>query len=488
MKNVLQIILLFAFQATFSQTVSLQEIYTKTLDEKLKSFENNGRVLGNKYLNEKGDQILKTVIFNNSEITTNGSSISIIQGADKTSLNASILNPLTGTGAYQTYLKTGVFATGKDNIFNLYSENSWKNEIGLNVGLIIKLPGSVFSVKKESEKMRKQRLLYSDSIRFNKDMHYSDKNKEIIQKRLAIKKILELRSQWYENEKKEKYRLSYNQIKDSLDSENKELVEEIKKKGLLEVSDSIENIYQKFNSLTINNIKSTIEKELYEFDKKYDVTKGYRLHWFEISGSLANASLNIPNDSILENNELITDDLEKIKNYLKGSAGGSYNYSHNRNYIIFSQLGFKANWGSYLDSNLFEATPSLQFENNDYQLINEDEETLGLYRNVNKNFSTADFSGYISVFFMEKKNIGLFLNANHNALLIKPENTYFENNYSLIAGPLFRQVDKDNNTKAVFGIEIGFENTPYDVKAKDFFIARAKIGLPFNIYNKKSGK
>ena len=89
---------------------------------------------------------------------------------------------------------------------------------------------------------------------------------------------------------------------------------------------------------------------------------------------------------------------------------------------------------------------------------------------------------------MEKKNIGLFLNANHNALLIKPENTYFENNYSLIAGPLFRQVDKDNNTKAVFGIEIGFENTPYDVKAKDFFIARAKIGLPFNIYNKKSGK
>ena len=36
--------------------------------------------------------------------------------------------------------------------------------------------------------------------------------------------------------------------------------------------------------------------------------------------------------------------------------------------------------------------------------------------------------------------------------------------------------------------EIGFENTPYDVKAKDFFIARAKIGLPFNIYNKKSGK
>ena len=488
MKNVLQIILLFAFQATFSQTVSLQEIYTKTLDEKLKSFENNGRVLGNKYLNEKVDQILKTVIFNNSEITTNGSSISIIQGADKTLLNASILNPLTGTGAYQTYLKTGVFATGKDNIFNLYSENSWKNEIGLNVGLIIKLPGSVFSVKKESEKMRKQRLLYSDSIRFNKDMHYSDKNKEIIQKRLAIKKILELRSQWYENEKKEKYRLSYNQIKDSLDSENKELVEEIKKKGLLEVSDSIENIYQKFNSLTINNIKSTIEKELYEFDKKYDVTKGYRLHWFEISGSLANASLNIPNDSILENNELITDDLEKIKNYLKGSAGVSYNYSHNRNYIIFSQLGFKANWGSYLDSNLFEATPSLQFENNDYQLINEDEETLGLYRNVNKNFSTADFSGYISVFFMEKKNIGLFLNANHNALLIKPENTYFENNYSLIAGPLFRQVDKDNNTKAVFGIEIGFENTPYDVKAKDFFIARAKIGLPFNIYNKKSGK
>jgi len=524
MKNYCLPIVAFLFcQFYYSQVTKNQAEYTKNLKTELTRFESNDRVLGNKYLNEKIDIILKTVVFNNSDITTNGSSVSIIQGKDKTSLTASIVNPLTAVGSWQTFIKTGVYAKGKDNIFNFYSDESWKNETGLSVGFIIKAPGSVFYDSKKADGMHQKRILFADSIRTEKLQYFSRQNIKIIQQQKILAKIIELRTEWLKNDIDDK-ELSYEKIESTLKKEinndpnivecsklincsettgcpdnldcktppnYSELIKHIKKKGLLKVKDSIDKIYKKYNALEgmkEGDVAKKVKNELYEFDKKNDVTKGYRLHWFEISGSIGNSSLNIPNDSILTTTELATRNLKKMENNLKASAGASYNFAHNEEYIIFGQFGIKANTGDYLDSNLFQGKPQLKLVEEEYLLYNEDDESLGVYRNLDKSFSTADLNGYLSIFFTKKKNIGFFLNAKHNALIKRPENTYFKNNYSAIAGPLFRQVDKDNNTKAVFGIEVGYENAPYDLKAKEFFIARAKVGIPFNIYNKASKK
>jgi hypothetical protein len=516
------IVAFLSCQYMTAQLVDVQEKYTENLKQELAKFSESNRVVGDKYLNEKVDVILKNVIFNNSDITTTGSSVSIVQGEDKTSLTAAIVNPLSNLASLQTFLKAGVYAKGKDNIFNFYTDDSWKNEIGLNVGIILKMPGSVFFDGNKRKEINENRSLFADSIRTEKYKYFSEENIKIIQQKRILDSIISLRTKWINGAIEEKD-FSYDAIKkalqkslendptikncndllkcpkptgcpDILDCSNLpdygNLIDEIEKKGILRVKDSINGIYKKYNSLVgknENEIENLIKNELYQFDKKYDITEGYRLHWIAVEGSIGNSTLKIPNDSILTTQELSLYNLKKFDNNLTYNIGTNYNFTHNKNYLIFAQLGVKADFGDFLDSNLFTGKPSLELVEDEYILYNEDREFLGVYRNLDRTFSTANFNGYFSVFFTKKKNIGLFLSATHNALIRKPNRTYFQNNYSAIVGPLFRQVDKDNNTKAVFGIQVGYENTPYDLRAKDFFIARAKIGIPFNVYNKKTG-
>ncbi|MFV8282561.1 hypothetical protein ACNKXS_13510 [Christiangramia marina] len=122
--------------------------------------------------------------------------MSIVQGSDKANLTAVIINPLTTLGARQMFLRTGIYAKGKDDIFNLYSDESWKNEIGLNASLILKPEGSVFYDKTETAAIREKRILFADSIRAEKYKYFTQENIKIIQQRKILAKIIEIRTKW----------------------------------------------------------------------------------------------------------------------------------------------------------------------------------------------------------------------------------------------------------------------------------------------------
>ena len=86
-----------------------------------------------------------------------------------------------------------------------------------------------------------------------------------------------------------------------------------------------------------------------------------------------------------------------------------------------------------------------------------------------------------SFFFFKNKSIGLSLDFKHNYSIGKAsENPYFANNFSLLFGPIFRDLNKEGISKSSYGIEFGFEDSLYGTKIVDNFIARIRIGIPFN--------
>ena len=453
--------------------------YTDTLEIELAKYDKASQVIQPKLLNKKIMEVLKSVIFNNSELSTDASSFSFTQNEDKTSLTTSITTPLTTNidNKHQWFLKTGVFAKGESNVFKLYSEDSWQNGVGLNLGLVWKIEGSTFFTKDKATTTATIRRRYVDSLLMDKQLMTNDKLKKLERLEDELKTILANRQK------------NYAIYDDTTVFPNQELAQLIKEKGFPHVYDSINTALKKYKDLDYPNsgkIDSTIIDELVAIDTKLDPTYGYSLHWFDFNFALANATYNIPNDSIVEQTVLQAQGLNEFKRQAKYNFDVNYNYTRDGALgLSYATIGTGIKWGNFLDSNTLLESPTLTPSTFGYSLIDEDGNSLGNYADLSKTSSFGAFTGYASYFFNKNRTIGVAASGSFNYLIHKPNTTFFKNNYSLLAGPLFRNVDKDGANKGTFGIEIGFQNAPVHVKAKDYFIAQLKVGIPFTIYSKK---
>ena len=452
--------------------------YTDTMKTHLNEYDTSSQVIQSKLLNKKIKEILKSVIFNNSELSTDASSFSFTQNEDKTNITTSITTPITGDDdkISQWFLKTGVFAKGESNVFKLYSEDSWQNEVGFNLGFIWKTRGSTFFTAEKAKKINTKRLQYIDSLIVEKENWSSLKKKQLEKIKDDLDTILTRRSNPY---------TGYENIK----GHDKDLIALIKKQGFQNVYDSITTALKKYEEVNYpsnGKIKTRIIEELVAIDTKLDPTYGYSLHWLDLNFAVANATYNIPNDSIVEQSVLQPQGLKEFKRQAKYNIDANYNYTRDGAWgLSYATIGTGIQWGNFLDSNTLLESPLLNPSSFGYSLIDEDGNTLGNYADLSKTSSFGSFKGYAAYFVTKQRTIGLAASGSFHYLIHKPSTTLFKNNYTLLVGPVFRNVDKDGVTKGTFGIEVGFQNTPVGVRAKDYFTAQLKVGIPFTIYTKE---
>ncbi|MEH6659826.1 hypothetical protein [Leeuwenhoekiella marinoflava] len=452
--------------------------YIDTMKIELAKYDTSSQAIQPKLLNKKIMEVLKSVIFNNSELSTDASSFSFTQNEDKTNITTSITTPITRDidKKRQLFLKTGVFAKGESNVFKLYSDDSWQNEVGLNLGLILKVCGSTFFEPEKAKKTNIKRLQYIDSLIVEKEKWTSLKKKQLEKVKDDLNTILKNRLKPY---------TSYSNIS----GYDKDLITLIKEKGFPSVYDSITTAlknYEDINYPNIGKIETRIIEELVAIDTKLDPTYGYALHWFDFNFAIANATYNIPNDSIVEQTVLQTQGLKEFKRQAKYNLDGNYNYTRDDAWgLLYVTIGTGIKWGNFLDSNTLLESPLLNPSTFGYSLVDEDGNKLGDYADLSKTSSFGSFNGYAAYFINEKRTIGLAASGNFYYLIHKPSTTLFKNNYTLLAGPVFRNIDKDGVNKGTFGIEVGFQNTPFGVRAKDYFTAQLKVGIPFTIYTKE---
>ncbi|MDV7188461.1 hypothetical protein R3X25_14305 [Lutibacter sp. TH_r2] len=485
MKNYLFLCILIVPFFIFSQNDNTedhyQEVlrkYKKSLNKELDKYEQKNYAIQEKLLNENINNYLKSVIFGSSETNTNAESFSFSLNDDKTTITTTTLVPLNKSiGEKQAFLKLGLFASGKGNLFDLYSKESWQNDVGFNAGIIFKFKGGTYYNKSKKPILNEKRLVYADSLIFSKKF-------KKIEERDKLKAELDFaKAKMKAN--RDKCDKDCQKIVDEGIINFKNINDKFEKKGIKKVYDSLVKKQNIYNILDKELISGLPKDELYLFDKKNDITNGYSLWWFDFNINGINSSYNIKNDSILTEAILSSLELEKFKRKFRLGTQININYTKNNYSLFYAQLGASLTFGNLLDNNSIVGTPKLKLEEDDYFLIDDEENILGKYRHLDSNNTYGGINFYSSYFFTSKKNIGVSLSFKHHYIINSKNNDYFKSNFSLLFGPVFSNVGEDNFTKATFGLEFGFENEPYNTKINDEFIARLKVGIPFNVFKKK---
>ncbi len=457
--------------------------YENQLNTSLSHYNNNA--IQDTLMKENISNAFCYVIFSNSELATNASAFSYSQNKEKTTISINS-NFRLGDTESPYYIRAGANATGNKNVFEFYDDGSWNNNVGINLGFIRRIcsPSVFYTGKKETKKLiDNRREIYAREIIYNEIKYSNDNLKKIGELKKEIKSVNSstdlLKNKDYTNLleilpsiKKLLSEKKYEEAFVSLDKEEKKI-----KKFLTSV-DSDEKL------------KKYIENDLlYNFDKENDITYGYSLTWFDLNLNLSNSTYKFNEDNIDDgiiqdfNNIFdLTDDINKLKSVISLS----FNKTHNaKKTIWYYQLGVNGTFGSFLNNSLINGTPNI-FQNEDdvFVIRDEDNQTFGFYENIDKTLATGAFNAYGAIFFTKKKNFGFNLSAQHEYLIRKPNNTYYENNFSVLFGPIFRK-EKDGETSLTFGIDIGWKNGIYGTDVTNDFTGRIRVGIPFNIYTKK---
>ncbi len=440
----------------------------------------NPQVISPILLNKKVEEIFNQLVFSNGDLVNNASAFGYSQDKDKTKISVNN-NFKLHSGTYLSYLKVGANASGTGNIFNLYSDETWKNNVGVSIGGIIKLgSASQYVESGYSENKFKQdqlgRKIYSG---------------EPLRKRTEYENLFfaEIKS-----------------LKSDLESNNSKEYILKKHKGILNhylgIKDKIEldSITQAYNLLVKEynqrtafiamgmentNYKKYIEKKLAEYDKKNDRLSGYSFKWVDFGLNFSNSTYQFKDESINESLSP-TFDNEKSLNKLLAKASVNFNYTLNKaSKVIYLQLGTSFTSGSFLNSNLIDGTPKINAnQDDDFLIVDENEIVLGSYNNIKEEaLQYFDFHGYAAWFFTKQKSFGINISAQHNFLSQQPDFTNYRNNFSAFFGPIFRTV-KGASSGLTFGLDVGFENAIYKTKIIDDFSARLRVGIPFKIYKK----
>tara|TARA_R110002126_G_scaffold100897_1_gene232664 strand:- start:13013 stop:14479 length:1467 start_codon:yes stop_codon:yes gene_type:complete len=483
MKKVITVFfLIFFINIGYSQNKKPFKNYEDKLNTSLKYYDN--KAIQNTLLKENIAQAFSFVIFSNSELATNTSAFGYSQNKEKTTISINT-NFRVGNTFSPYYIRAGANATGSKGAFAFYDENSWQNNAGVNLGLIRRIgkPSLFYSGKKEKKLIDKRREIYAREIIYNQ-VKYDSITLKVIAK--LKKEILSIDS------KKDLLKVkNYSTVLDIL-PKVKKLISEKKYEDAFVILDTEEKKIAKFLKAVVSDktLKKYIENDvLYNFDKKNDFTYGYNLMWLDFNINLSNSTYkfnedNIDSGIVQDFNSVfnLSDDINKLKTVLSLSFNKTH---HSKNLIWYCQLGLSGSFGSFLSNSLFNGTPNIIKNQNDvFVITDETNQVFGNYKDINKTLATGAFNIYGAIFFTENKNFGFNVSAQHEYLINKPNNTYYNNNFTLLFGPIFRKV-KDGATSLTFGIDLGFENGIYDNNVTNDFTGRIRVGIPFNIYQKK---
>jgi len=429
---------------------------------------------------EKINEIFNTVVFSNSDLASNGSAIGYQKDDEKQTVSVNGVTKLSSKNNW--FLKFGVNATGTAAPYNLYSTNSWNSGVGGNIGVVYKLKSSTFYSDNEAEKSNIKRLKFVDSIikvKITNASKLNDINKE-------IKKLDPSKAEYYH--KKD----SLNTIKGKLLEFNsifKDVIVNKTNQNELFFPNPFESNPVVEDYGTYTKAINYINNELYEFDKKNDITYGYSMHWFDLDFFLNNSTYKFDKENIDASlyetlNEIAGFDKKQDK--LKIASQFSYNYTRKGNLLAgFLKGGVGFNSGSFLSSNLIVGTPKIDVNQNisDETTI-PDTNIKGNFNAINKNLSYGNISIYGALFIGKNQKFGININLKHHYLISKPDDVFYRNNFTAFVGPLFKATGAENKG-VIVGLDFGYDNLLYKTKINDFFTARLRVGIPFTIFTKK---
>ncbi|MGB3591485.1 MAG: hypothetical protein WBA16_07340 [Nonlabens sp.] len=481
---------------------------------------NYSRIIDDRFFTDELNKVFSTVVVGSSSLSTNGSSFAFTQAEDKTtlSLNAIIWN----NKARKNYFTAGLNAVKSDGSYNIFSNDSWNDKFGLNLGYIRVLSKSMFFSKKEAKNLVIKRQAYAmrkmDSLYFlgirqsaalkailkslpNESIEQYFSQSTIDPNSLRFKKSVELlaKEKTYHLKLAEMANLIKNKSTPDLILAKKKEIDKLKKEiktstdyvpDYIRWRDSIQTLRKNICStkklLESYQDSSYIEKELADFHKKNTAVKHYSLRWFATSLNLANAEYSFK-DSLLTANNFKAIDRRTVYDF----SASIHQTSHNLKVTHYLELKANLRIGSYLDNPSLEledpviATTAVMPAFTDVLVQDKDGNTVGGYGDLDRSSSYLDLSVYGVIFPTDKRNAGISARFNYSNVIRQPSSVNFEDNISFALGFLLRNVEEEVFSKGVFGIETGFENMPEGKKIKDFFSARLTLGIPFAVFKKK---
>ncbi|WP_417372212.1 hypothetical protein [Gelidibacter japonicus] len=239
-------------------------------------------------------------------------------------------------------------------------------------------------------------------------------------------------------------------------------------------------------------LKKIISDVAYQYDKNYIKNTGYHFLWADANIVLNNNTFNFSEKADNIDSDVLNEfialkaektDINKLHTTISANANYSYNAVRGAAYL---QIGAKFNSGSFLNSNLINGTAKISRvdTNGLFFIEDEDGQTLGNFNSIKRDLQFGSFDFYGAYFFGKKKVFGLNIAASHRYKIKAPENSLYEENYSVLFGPIFRKPKKDDDdTGLTFGIDVGFDNAVYATKAGDNFVARIRVGIPFKLFD-----
>lgn len=449
-----------------------------------------GDAIDDELLDENINKIFNAVVFSGSDISTNGSAIGFAQNDEKQIASVSgFAQPWKNN---KWFVKFGINASGAKSPFNFFNENNWSNGVGGNIGVIYKPKNSSLNFSdSDAEKNTIKRLKYIDSL--------------VKVKIGYAKQLKQINIQLDENHKLSKLDINqpnYYTQKDSLIALKKKILKFYKdfKQVLVNDYESLANRETLFfpNPFEVQptkrdvkankNAQKLIKEELTTFDKKNDITSGYKLHWFDADLSFSNKTFSFEKekiDSTLYAN--LNDSLDFNKTQIKLNIGLQVGYHHTSksdNLLFYLNIRKELYLGSFLGANLINGTPQIDENQNIKDESDKDYFPIkGSFNAIEKNMTYGSFKLYSALFFGSTQKVGFNINLSHNYLIQKPDDVFYKNNFTALIGPIFKATGKDDKG-VILGIDVGFDNSIYNTKIKNDFTARLRLGIPFKIYTK----
>lgn len=473
---------LYSIPVDSDYLINYEKILLNETSKYFSNTKNNSIAIQPSLLNENITKIFNTVVLSNSDLASNGSAIGYQKNDDKQTVSVNAVATLKNNW----FLKVGVNAKGASAPYNFYSANTWSSSVGGNVGFIYKWKASTFYTSDNATKTNIERLKYVDSL--VKVKIEINKKLEEISNKIKVLEINKKESTTYYHK-----RDSLMQIQEKLTVFKNIFQDAVYNRDLSK--DFLFTEIESNDSLTVNqdyNLTKAIEyvqKELYEFDKKNDITYGYSLHWFDIDFSLNNSTYQFEKENINSTlydsqNEALGFDKKQVK--LQYGSQLSYNYTRKGKHLagyFKGSLGFQT--GSFLSSNLITGTPKIDENQNIYDETNIDFAAIkGNFSAIDRNLSYGNISAYGAMFFGKSQKFGANINLKHHYLISKPNEVFYKMNFSALIGPIFKATGAEGKG-VIVGVDFGYDNVLYKTKINDNFTARLRVGIPFSIFTKE---
>lgn len=469
---------LYSIPVDSDYLINYEKILLNETSKYFSNTKNNTIAIQPSLLNENLTKIFNTVVLSNSDLASNGSAIGYQKNDDKQTVSVNAVATLKNNW----FLKVGVNAKGASAPYNFYSANTWSSSVGGNVGFIYKWKASTFYTVNDANKVNIERLKYVDSLVKVKIEYDSEVKKAKDKLNTDSNKI-----EYYSNKSKiDTLDSKLNNFKNIF--QNAVYNKELSKEFLFTEIDSNDSLIlnQDYN---LTKAIEYVQKELYEFDKKNDITYGYSLHWFDIDFSLNNSTYQFEKENINSilydsQNEALGFDKKQVK--LQYGSQLSYNYTRKGKHLagyFKGSLGFHT--GSFLSNNLITGTPKIDENQNIFDETNIDFATIkGNFSAIDRNLSYGNISAYGAMFFGKSQKFGANINLKHHYLISKPDEVFYKMNFSALIGPIFKATGAEGKG-VIVGVDFGYDNVLYRTKINDNFTARLRVGIPFSIFTKE---